>query len=163
MIREIRTYPNPILKKKAEEIKEINEEVKKLSRDMIETMKANQGIGLAGPQIGESKRIIIVQTEQGPVCFINPEIVKKSKETEVVEEGCLSVPGVFLKIKRAKEVEVSALNLQGKKVYIKAKGLVAIIFQQEIDHLNGILIIDKISRFQRWRIRNKLKELEKSV
>ena len=155
MILEIKKYPNPILKKKAGEIREISAEIKSLAKDMIETMAQGDGIGLAGPQVGESKRMIAIVTEQGPEVFINPKIVVKSGEKELIEEGCLSFPGLFLKISRAKSVEVEALALQGEKVRIKATGLLARIFQHEIDHLDGILIINRISLRQKvWRLIN---------
>jgi peptide deformylase len=158
---EIKKYPDPILRKKCQEVGEVNEEIKKLIDDMVETMKKNDGVGLAAPQVGVSKRVIIVETERGPEGFINPKILKKTKETEIDWEGCLSVPGVFLKIKRWKGIEVEVLNREGEKVQVKAVGLVARIFQDEIDHLDGILIIDRVNRLERFRIRNRLKELEK--
>ena len=155
MTLEIKKYPNPILRKKCEEIKEVTPEIKKLIEDMIETMEKNNGVGLAAPQIGILKRIIVAETEKGPLCLINPKIVKKGKETALDKEGCLSFPGLFLKISRRREVEVEALDGNGRK--IKAKGLLARILQHEIDHLDGILYIDRISFWQRWKIRNKLK------
>jgi peptide deformylase len=158
---EIKKYPDPILRKKCQEVREVNEEIKKLIDDMVETMKKNDGVGLAAPQVGVSKRVIIVETERGPEGFINPKILKKTKETEIDWEGCLSVPGVFLKIKRWKGIEVEVLNREGEKVQVKAVGLVARIFQDEIDHLDGILIIDRVNRLERFRTRNRLKELEK--
>jgi len=155
---EIKKYPDPVLRKKCGEVKGINDEVKKLIADMKETMERNNGIGLAAPQVGVSKRIIVVETEEGPIEFINPKILKRGKEKEVIEEGCLSFPNLFLKIKRPKEVEIEAFNGEGKK--IKAVGLLARVLQHEIDHLEGILFIDRISFWQRWKIRNWLKEIE---
>ncbi|PIP24226.1 MAG: peptide deformylase [Candidatus Nealsonbacteria bacterium CG23_combo_of_CG06-09_8_20_14_all_37_18] len=172
MNKEIIKYPNSILRKKCGEIQEITEDVKKLGQEMIQTLTESQGLGLAASQIGELKRIIVVQTEKGPEVFINPKIIKKSKETEIGEEGCLSFPELFLKIKRAREVEVEALNyrvsvngseggeedevlfdLRGEKIKIKTDGLLARVFQHEIDHLDGILFIDRISFSQKlWRL-----------
>ena len=157
-ILEIKKYPDPILRKKCQEVKEINEDVRKLISDMIETMQKNNGIGLAAPQVGVLKRIIVAETANGPKGFINPRILKKSKETEIIEEGCLSFPGLFLKIKRAKEIEIEAFDEEGKK--IKAEGLLARVLQHEIDHLNGILFIDKINIFQRWKVKKQLKKLQ---
>ena len=157
MIREITKYPNSILRKKCEVVKEINQKIKNLSQDMVETMIENQGIGLAAPQVRVLKRIIIVQTEKGPQIFINPKILKKSKDEILGEEGCLSFPGLFLRIKRAKEVEGEALDQEGEKIQIKASGLPARILQHEIDHLDGILFIDRISFWQKLKIRKKLK------
>lgn len=155
----IRKYPDLILRKKCDEVKEITPEIKELVLNMAETMVKGQGIGLAAPQVGESKRIIIVQFEKRPEIFINPEIIKKSSQSETGEEGCLSLPGLFLKIKRAKKIEVEALNLEGEKITVKTENLSARVFQHEIDHLNGILFIDRISFFQKLKIKRKLRLL----
>ena len=157
MLRKIKIYPDPILRKKCQEVKEVSEEIKNLGWDMVETMKEKEGIGLAAPQVGELKRVIIVQTEKGPQIFINPKIFKKSKEKILSEEGCLSFPGLYLKIKRARRVEVKAFDQDEKEIQIKAEGLSARIFQHEIDHLDGILFIDRLNIFQRWRIKKRLK------
>ncbi len=146
-------YPNPILRKKATEVKELSEEIKKLAGDMIEIMIESQGIGLAAPQIGESKRIIVVQMEKGPQVFINPKIIAKSKEKALMEEGCLCFPKLFLEIKRAKKVQIEAVTIAGEKVRIEAEGLLAHIFQHEVDHLDGILFIDRVSFSRKlWRL-----------
>lgn len=160
MIRKILKYPNPILRKKCQEVREITEEIKNLAWDMVKTMERNKGIGLAASQIGELKRIIIAQIGKKPQIFINPKIIKKSKESLLAQEGCLSFPGLFLKIKRAKEVEIEALNEEGKVGKIKTEGLPARIFQHEIDHLDGILFIDRISFWQRLKIGKKLKNFK---
>lgn len=158
---DLKKYPNPILKKRAEEVKEVTPEIKELFWDMLEVMIAKQGSGISAPQIGVSKRVIAVKMERGPEVFINPRILRKSRKTEIVEEGCLSFPTLYFKIKRAKEVEVRALNDEGVEVKIKTQGLPARVFQHEIDHLNGILFTDRISFWQRLKIRKKLRELEK--
>lgn len=158
MKRELIKYPNSILRKECKEIQEITEDVKKLGQEMIQTLTESQGLGLAASQIGALKRIIVVQTEKGPEAFINPKIIKKSKETEIGEEGCLSFPGLFLKVKRAKEAEVEAINLGGEKIKIKTEGLLARVFQHEIEHLDGILFIDRIGFWQ--KIREKLKQFK---
>ncbi len=150
-ILEIKKYPDPILRKKCEEIKEIDEEIKKLIEEMKETLREGKGLGLAASQVGVLKKVIVVETPAGVEGFVNPQILKASKETETLEEGCLSFPALFLKIKRAKEVEVKALDLNGHEVKVKAKGLMACLFQHEIDHLNGILFIDHISFWQRLK------------
>jgi len=146
-------YPNKILRKKSEEVGEVNEEIRILAGEMVEIMVKEDGIGLAAPQVGILKRIIVVMMEKGPETFVNPRIIVKSKETEIMEEGCLCLPGVFLKIKRAKKVEVEALNLQGEKVRMKTEGLTARIFQHEIDHLEGILFIDRASLWQKIKLK----------
>jgi len=160
---EIKFYPDPILRKKCQEVKEVTEEIKNLGWNMVETMEENEGIGLAAPQVGELKRMIVVhpikersleeKTLRSPQIFINPKIVKKSKETLIDEEGCLSFPGLFLKIKRAKEVKIEALNERGEKIQVRAEGLPARIFQHEIDHLDGILFIDKLSFWQKLKLK----------
>lgn len=153
MSKKIIKYPDPILRKKCEEVRGVTEEIRSLGFEMIEIMTENEGIGLAAPQVGELKRIIVVQTEKGSEIFINPKIIKKSKETIIDEEGCLSFPGLFLKIKRAKEVEIEALNERGEKIQVRAEGLPARIFQHEIDHLDGILFIDRLSFWQKLKLK----------
>lgn len=110
---------------------------------LIVTMHVADGVGIASPQVGKNIRAIVVNTKQGAECFINPEIVKKSEATEDGEEGCLSVPGKYGIVTRHKKVTVRALNRHGRKVEFEAKQFPAIIFQHEIDHLDGILFIDK--------------------
>jgi peptide deformylase len=154
MILEIKKYPNSILKSKCREIKKITPETKELAFNIVETMIKKGGIGLAAPQVGESKRIIVVMTEKGMIeVFINPRIVNKDKKKEIMEEGCLSFPGLFLKIKRVKKIEVEFIDLQGEKSVIKAEGLLARVFQHEIDHLNGILFIERIPFWQRFKLK----------
>ena len=166
MIREIIKYPNPILRRKSGEVGEITDRIKKLAQEMKETMIANQGIGLAAPQVGEMERIIVVQPSlrrtpeeiitREPQVFINPKILKKSREAVTEEEGCLSFPSLFLKIKRVKEVEIEARDENGEKISLRVTGLPARVFQHEIDHLNGILFIDRISFWRRFGIKKKL-------
>ena len=159
MIKEIFKYPNPILRRKSERIKEIGPEIRELALNMLKIMKENRGLGIAGPQVGELKRIIVVQTEGGPKVFINPEIVKRGEEAEIGEEGCLSLPGLYLKIKRQKKLILKTLNEKGEKIEMEAKGIFARILQHEIDHLDGILFIDRISFWQKLKIKPKLKTL----
>ena len=140
------------MRKKAEEIKEITPEIKRLAEDMAETMLKSdlEGVGLAAPQVGVSIRMFIAQTGNGPGVFINPKILKKSGR-ETAEEGCLSLPGIWLKVKRAKELDLEAIDINGKKIKTKAEGIFARILQHEIDHLNGILIIDKVTLWQKLK------------
>lgn len=153
MILEIKKYPNPVLKRRSEEVKEITPEIKELALAMMETMAVSQGFGLAAPQVGELKRLIVILGEEKPQVLINPKILSSGKKTEILEEGCLSFPKFFLKIKRPKEVEVEFLNLQGEKITVKAAGMLARVIQHEIDHLNGILIIDRVGFWQRLRLK----------
>ena len=145
MNKRIVEYPNPILRKKAIVIKEITDEVKRLAKDMKEIIMEKDGIGLAAPQVGASKRLIAVFLKDKPEVFLNPKILRKSRKTNIIEEGCLSFPGLFLKIKRAKDIDLEYLNLNGERIKMKVEGLLARVFQHEIDHLDGILFIDRIS------------------
>ena len=157
-VLEIRKFNDPILRKKCEEVEEITTEIKTLIDTMAETMEKNQGVGLAAPQIGISKRIIVMRRDAEKSRFltlINPRIVKKSTETDMQEEGCLSFPDIFLAITRAREVEVEGLDGDGRKITIQANGLVARIFQHEVDHIDGILFFNRLSFIE--KIKFKLK------
>ena len=155
---EIKKFNEPVLRKKCKEVEEITPDIKELVLNMTETMKKKQGVGLSAPQVGISKKIIIVLSnlENSEVLrLINPKIIKKSNETEIEEEGCLSFPAIYLKIRRAKEVEVEGLDIDGKKIKIKAKGILARIFQHEIDHLDGILFFNRLNFFEKIKFRIK--------
>lgn len=130
-----------ILRKKAKPVKKITPYILKLLDDMRDTMYANNGVGLAAPQIGISKQLIVIDTGEGLIEMINPEILEKEGE-QIGVEGCLSIPGVIGEVKRASGVKVKGLNREGKEIVCKAKGLLARAFQHEIDHLKGILFID---------------------
>jgi len=158
-ILKIRKYGDPVLRQKCEPVKEVTGEIKKLIDDMLETMHKNEGIGLAAPQVGVEKRIIIIDVGNGPLALVNPKITKK-KGRDVLEEGCLSLPGIFVPVKRATKIIVEGLDKNGKKVIIEATYLAARAIQHEIDHLNGILIIDKISFFERRKLKDKLKKIK---
>ncbi len=136
---------NPILRKKAEKVKVITPQIKRLVLDIIKTVKADSNsIGLAAPQVGHSLRIAIIRPSlsEKPLALINPEIKSKSFRKETIEEGCLSLPEFFIPVKRYKSITLEALNIDNKKIKIKAKGFLARIIQHEIDHLDGILISD---------------------
>ncbi len=135
---------NPILKKKAKPVKKITKAHLKLLEDMYETMLAAPGIGLAAPQVGVSERLIVIKVGDQKFMLINPKIIKKSGKI-VCTEGCLSVPGVEAPVERAKEIVVQAIDKTGKKVLINAEDLLAIVFQHEIDHLDGILFVEKVT------------------
>ena len=145
-IRIIRQEGDEILKKKSREVEKIDEKVLELIQDMIETMHKLDGVGLAAVQVGILKRIVVIDLyEEGvpPYIFINPEIVKEKGE-QTVDEGCLSFPNKFAKIVRPKEVTLRALNEKGEKIEVKAKDLLAQAICHEVDHLNGIVFVDKI-------------------
>jgi peptide deformylase len=135
-------YPAPILRENCEEVQVVDDEIRGLIDDMIVTMKKKGGVGLAAPQVGLAKRVIVVQTKNGPQGFVNPEILQKGSEEKVETERCLSVPGKPVKVKRAEMIVVRALNREGEEIVIVVEGYEARIFQHEIDHINGILIID---------------------
>lgn len=144
-IRNLRYDKDEILKKRSREIETIDDKIKELAEDMMETMHKFDGVGLAGPQVGVLKRIIVIDLYEEGMQFtlINP-VIKKVKGEQLVDEGCLSFPDQFGKVKRPKEVEVEALDINGKKVNIKAKDLLAQALCHEIDHLDGVLFVDKV-------------------
>lgn len=157
-VLEIKKNKEPVLRKRAEKVSKVDKEIRQLIVDMVQTMTKGQGIGLAAPQVGVLRRVIVVHGDfkgQRILCLINPKITKMSKEKEKDMEGCLSFPEIFLEIKRAKEVEVKGLDINGKKVKIKAKGLLARALQHEIDHLDGILFFNRLGiiakiKFKLW-------------
>jgi peptide deformylase len=157
-ILEIKEYGEPILRGKALPVKEIAPEILNLIKDMAETMYTDSGVGLAAPQVGVSKRIIVIDgEEEGLMVLINPILVKSEGEL-VEEEGCLSIPGIYSQVKRASKVTVRALNENGDPIEMTKKGLAARALQHEIDHLDGILFIDRIGRTERQILLNKLKK-----
>jgi len=146
----ILTYPNPILKRKAVKIKDPKSpEIQELILDMLETLNANQGLGLAAPQIGSSVRLCVIKLDGKTFILINPELKARSWGKEILEEGCLSFPSKFILVKRNKKVTVKAMDKNGKPLTIKAEGLLSRAFQHEIDHLDGVLFISR-------EIKNKL-------
>jgi peptide deformylase len=141
----ILTYPDPRLKKKTCEIENPRDPlIRELIFDMLETMKENNGMGLAAPQVGKSLRLCVIRFERKTYILINPKIKSKSWGKEIAEEGCLSFPGQFIPIKRSKKVKVVAQNKAGKEFTLEAEGLLARALQHEIDHLDGILYIERI-------------------
>jgi peptide deformylase len=119
-----------------------------LINDMIETMRVEDGVGLAAPQIGVGKRVFVADTEDGPIALVNPEFSKISRKTDKYEEGCLSIPGKFDIVRRAREVTVKAQTIDGQPVEFQAKGFFARVMQHEMDHLDGILYIDRVAEQQ---------------
>lgn len=141
---EIITVPNQILRKKSQKVADVfNSEIQTLIPAMVETMKANNGVGLAAPQIGQNIRLFVVSYKDNHLAIINPKITKKSLLKEWDEEGCLSIPHKYGLVKRHKSLTLNYLNEKGQNKILKAKGLLARIIQHEIDHLDGILFIDK--------------------
>jgi peptide deformylase len=161
MILEVKTFPDNILRQKAEPVEKIDDEIIKLLDDMVETMYDQRGVGLAAPQVGISKRIIVVDTSAGEeecqlMRLINPEIIEGEGE-QIAEEGCLSVPGEYEKVRRYEKVVLKAMNEQGEEFTLPAEGFLARAFQHEIDHLEGILFIDKLPSFKRDSVKKSIK------
>ncbi len=159
-------YPHPILKQKASKVGAVDDEIRKLLDDMLETMYASNGCGLAAPQIGVSKRIVVIDIahegeEPAPIYMVDPEIVWSSEETEVCEEGCLSVPGQRAEVERSASVRIKYLDYQGNDKELLAEDFLAVAAQHELDHLDGILYIDKISRLKRQMLLKKLEKFRK--
>ena len=170
--RKIVIEPDPILRKKSENLEKVDNELRLLLDDMLETMYAAPGIGLAAVQVGILKRLIVIdiskdKEKKNPIFLINPEIIFKSKNTSIYEEGCLSLPGHFAEIERPEEFHIKYIDYDGKKKEMKANGLLATCIQHEIDHLNGKLFIDYLSKLKKDMIIKKLvkhkKELNKIV
>ena len=166
--RKIIIEPDPILRKKSDRLEKVDSDLRKLMDDMLETMYSANGIGLAAIQIGIPKNLIVIdlltkEKKKDPLFFVNPKIIKKSSKMSKYDEGCLSIPNLFAEIQRPSECEVEYLDYQGKKKILKANGLLATCIQHEIDHLNGILFIDYLSKLKRDIILKKLskQKLEK--
>lgn len=175
-IREILTFPHPVLRKQAKSVSAVTDEHRKLAEDMLETMYEAQGIGLAAPQVGESIRFLVIDTrprengryvlddmtdleqkayEDGPLFIFNP-VIKVQNGKQTYDEGCLSVPSYYETVERADSIEVEFLNLKGEKKTLKADGLLSVCLQHEMDHLDGKLFIDRIGAIKGQRIKEKI-------
>ena len=159
-LRQILTEPNNLLRAKSLEVKKVDKDLQQLMDDMLETMYAAPGIGLAAIQVGVPKRVIVLdlapkETPKNPIYFINPEIINKSQNYSAYEEGCLSVPGQFAEIARPDKCHIKYLDYYGNPQEIKAEGMLATCIQHEIDHLEGKLMVDYLSPLKRDRIRKK--------
>jgi len=165
-IKPIITVPNEILKKISDPIENVGEAEKKLVNDLFETMYNSKGIGLAAVQVGILKRILVIdvstkEEKKNPLCFINPIIKHMSDETSIYEEGCLSIPDTFIEIERPKICEVEYIDLDGKQKIIKCDGLLSTCLQHEINHLDGKLIIDNLTKLKRDIIIKKISKNKK--
>ncbi|PRX33536.1 peptide deformylase [Orenia metallireducens] len=138
----IREIGDPVLRTKCKEVEEVTDKTRKLLDDMAETMYDAPGVGLAAPQVGISKRIVVIDVGSGILELINPEIIESSEKTYIDNEGCLSIPEKTAKVERAYKVKVEALDRDGKEIIVKGKGLLARALQHEIDHLDGKLFVD---------------------
>ena len=156
-------FPDKRLRTVAEEVSQVDDSIKTLVDDMLETMYAAKGIGLAATQINVHKRIIVMDISEDknePICLINPEIIDKIG-TEESEEGCLSVPGFFEKVTRSEQIKIRALNRDGESFEMEADDLLAVCIQHEMDHLEGKLFVDYLSTFKRNRIKSKLEKIHR--
>ena len=167
-LRQILTEPNKILREKSLFVEKVDEDLQKLMNDMLETMYAAPGIGLAAIQVGVPKRVIVLDIAskdgpRNPIFFVNPEIIKKSENNSTYEEGCLSVPGQFAEIDRPDKCHIKYLDYHGLPKEIKAEGMLATCIQHEIDHLEGILFIDYLSKLKKSMIIKKLSKQKKAI
>ncbi len=156
-------FPDPRLRKKAQPVETVDGEIEQLSRDMLETMYAENGIGLAATQVNVQKRVIVMDLaaeKNSPMALVNPEITEKAGSEEM-EEGCLSVPGFSDTVRRAEKIAFHYLSLDGSKMEDTADGLLAVCIQHEIDHLDGKLFIDYLSPIKKQRIRKKIEKQNK--
>lgn len=159
-------YGDKRLTAENEKIKNIDGNIRSVAQKMIRTMREKEGIGLAGPQVGINKKIVVIDLAFGQkedskfMVLINPKIADFSEEKEVMEEGCLSFPELFIEIERSKEVKVKAKTLEGEEVEFEADSFLARVLQHEIDHVNGVVFIDRISPAKRLEISNKLNKIK---
>lgn len=158
----LKFYPDPVLKKVAIEVDEVNEEIKSLVSELFDTMRRYQGAGLAAPQIGISKRICIIEYNNLSYTLINPTILEK-RGSMVSTEGCLSFPGIVLTHERPEYIKVESLDLDNKKVIYEVQGIYAHIFSHEIDHLDGITFIDDLSNLKRDYIKRKMMKIKRRL
>ncbi|MGI5861006.1 MAG: peptide deformylase [Myxococcales bacterium] len=164
MVREIVIWPDPVLRQKCQEVEQVDDELRRLIDDMFETMYAAKGVGLAAPQVGVTRRVVVIDTspsQEGakPLALINPRITRTEGE-RVYEEGCLSVPGEAEEVVRADKVWFTALDRDGKEYSMEADGLLAIAVQHELDHLDGTLFVDRLSTLKRELIKRRMKRLK---
>tara|TARA_B100001996_G_scaffold329052_1_gene276550 strand:+ start:589 stop:1113 length:525 start_codon:yes stop_codon:yes gene_type:complete len=167
-LRQILTEPNKILRQKSALVEKVDSDLQKLMDDMLETMYAAPGIGLAAIQVGVAKRVIVLdiaskEEKKNPMFFINPEIINRSNNNSTYEEGCLSVPGQFAEIDRPDKCHIKYLDYYGKLQEIKAEGMLATCIQHEMDHLEGILFIDYLSKLKKSMIIKKLSKQKKAI
>ena len=167
-LRENLTEPNNTLRQKSLKVEKVDEDLQRLMLDMTETMYAAPGIGLAAIQIGVPKRVIVLDISQKegikkPMYFVNPEIINKSENNSTYEEGCLSVPGQFAEIDRPSSCHIKYLDYYGEPKELKARGMLATCIQHEMDHLEGILFIDYLSKLKKSMIIKKLSKQKRAI
>ena len=159
MALEMRTFGDPVLKTRAARVEDFDESLERLAEDMLATMREQEGVGLAANQVGRLKRILVAAVEDDEYVLVNPVIEEVSETTETGSEGCLSIPGIQVEVERPTGITISAQSPSGKPIRIETEGLLARIFQHEVDHLDGVLILDRTNRASRkaamrdWRER----------
>ncbi len=168
MVLEIRKYGDPALRQRAETVTVFDEKLARLAADMMATMEAANGVGLAGNQVGVLKQIFVADTASfeltgKKVAVVNPEIVFRSSDEVIEEEGCLSIPGIYAEVRRPKKIKLAGQNLKGEKMELDAEDMIARVFCHETDHLNGVLFIDRLSALERDLLKGKLSELKKKT
>jgi peptide deformylase len=146
---DIRTFGDPVLKTRAAPVESFDESLAHLTQDMLATMRDNEGVGLAANQVGRLKRVLVAAVEDEEYVFVNPVLTNRSETTEKGSEGCLSIPGVQVDVERPIAVTVSAQDVSGKPLRLEASGLLARVLQHEVDHLDGVLILDRTDRQSR--------------
>jgi peptide deformylase len=166
-VLDIRLYGDPVLRARASEVEEVDDSLRQLAADMIETMRAAQGVGLAANQVGELRRIVVIDLEpvdgtEETVALVNPEIIEREGKM-TSEEGCLSIPEVHEPLERDERVRVRFIDLDGEQREIEGSGLLAAVLQHEIDHLDGVLITDHISPTRRAMLRGTLKRIARQA
>ena len=164
-VLKILIFPDQRLRTVAKEVLDINEEVKTLSNDLLETMYDGNGIGLSATQVNIHKRILVVDVSEekdSPMIFINPTVEVLGQEEKIYGEGCLSVPGFFEDVSRPDKIKITALNLSGKEFSVEAEDLLAVAVQHEMDHLDGKIFVDFLSNLKRQRIKQKLIKISRT-
>jgi peptide deformylase len=167
VVHKIRVFGDPVLREKAASVGDAADGVRALAQDLLDTLAAADGVGLAAPQIGVSRRVIAVHppAETGPgerpppAVYLDPEIVERDGGHETAEEGCLSIPGVYEDVRRARRVRIRALDVDGRPLELSVEGIVARIFQHEIDHLDGVLFVDRVGPMRRALLKKRLRAL----
>ncbi len=166
-VRDIVKLPDPVLRKQAQPLERVDDEVRQLAADMLETMYEAPGIGLAAPQVAVSRRLIVIDTARedepkAPFVMVNPEIVSRGGEPRLHEEGCLSIPDIYAEIERPGECRVRYIDQEGAVQEMDCEGLMSTVVQHEIDHLDGVLFIDHLSRLRRDRLVKKFMKAQRS-
>jgi len=167
-VQKILTEPDPILRKKSSPVANVDDDLRKILKNMLETMYKAPGIGLAAIQVGILKRAVVIDVskedeKKNPLFLINPEIIYRSNETSTYEEGCLSLPGQYAEIERPSKCQVKYIDFDGKAKELKAEGLLSTCIQHEIDHLDGVLFIDYLSKLKKTMIIKKLSKQKQSL